>query len=238
MCCGRCCWPRRAQLLPRSGTMHYPWQLAWLLCAVCCVGKATFCCGSRRTQCVAAPAVCNWCTVLQPTRQLHSSRLLPAAVAAPAAPMHLVGAIARIPCGWFWFGGVVSRLAAVAVDVADPSVACESTVCVLTALQAQAAANPWQLLFDIMCIALRSSPVFAVDVVLPGLLLTWLELRARQHGGSSSRPGSSSCCCSSGARQRSTNSSSRHLLQQLLHSHQRQGRPTAAAATANPAAAH
>jgi hypothetical protein len=94
--------------------------------------------------------------------------------------VHLVGAGARVPCGWYWFGGAVSWLLAVAVDVVDPGAACESVLCVLAALQSQAAADPRQLLHDVVYIALCSARVFAVDVVLPGLLLTWLELRARR----------------------------------------------------------
>uniref|UniRef100_A0A383VC38 Uncharacterized protein n=1 Tax=Tetradesmus obliquus TaxID=3088 RepID=A0A383VC38_TETOB len=53
-------------------------------------------------------------------------------------------------------------------------------MCVLAALQSQAAADPKLLLRSIFATALRNSRVFAVDVVLPGLLLTWLELRARR----------------------------------------------------------
>jgi pyruvate/2-oxoglutarate dehydrogenase complex dihydrolipoamide acyltransferase (E2) component len=94
--------------------------------------------------------------------------------------VHVVGSLGRNPSGLYWFGGVVSWLAAVAVDVADPGVTCETIVCVLAALQAQAAADPKLLLHNMMRMCMRSSRVFALDVVLPGLLLTWLELRARR----------------------------------------------------------
>jgi hypothetical protein len=93
--------------------------------------------------------------------------------------IHVVGSLARIPCGWFRFGGAVSWLVAVAVDVVDPGVACESVVCVLLSLQSQMTADPWRLLHYVICSSLRSSRVFAVDVVLPGLLLTWLELEGQ-----------------------------------------------------------
>jgi hypothetical protein len=37
-------------------------------------------------------------------------------------PVHLVGSLGRNTTGLYWFGGIVSWLAAVAVDVADPNV--------------------------------------------------------------------------------------------------------------------
>jgi hypothetical protein len=94
--------------------------------------------------------------------------------------VHLVGSLGRNPFGLYWFGGVLSWVAAVAVDVADPGATCESIVCVLAALQTQAAANPRLFMHNIARMCVRSSRVFALDVVLPGLLLTWLELRARR----------------------------------------------------------
>jgi hypothetical protein len=97
--------------------------------------------------------------------------------------VHLVGAVARVPCLWYWFGGVVSWLAAVAVDVADPGVTCETIVCVLAAVQAEMTEQPQWFIKEVMFVAVRSSRVFALDVVLPGMLLTWLELRARRAWG-------------------------------------------------------
>jgi hypothetical protein len=94
--------------------------------------------------------------------------------------VHLVGAVARVPCLWFWIGGVVSWLAAVAVDVADPGVTCETIVCVLAALQKEMTEQPLWFMNEVIWVAVYSSRVFALDVVLPGLLLTWLELRARR----------------------------------------------------------
>jgi hypothetical protein len=101
--------------------------------------------------------------------------------------VHFVGAATRIPVGWYWFGGVLSCLVLAAVDVVDSNGSCgQSPACLLSALQAHAAEDMWQkkdmwqLLQNVLVATLRSSRVFAVDVVLPGLLLTWLELRARR----------------------------------------------------------
>jgi hypothetical protein len=95
--------------------------------------------------------------------------------------VHFVGAITRIPVGWYWSGGIMSWLAMATVDVLDPGRGCgQSPSCLISALQTQAAGDKWLLLHNIMATTLRSSRVFALDVVLPGLLLTWLELRARR----------------------------------------------------------
>jgi hypothetical protein len=95
--------------------------------------------------------------------------------------VHFVGAATRIPVGWYWFGGVLSWLALAAVDVVDSNGTCgQSPACLLSAVQAHASEDAWLFVQSILVTTLRSVRVFAVDVVLPGLLLMWLELRARR----------------------------------------------------------
>uniref|UniRef100_A0A383VGI1 Uncharacterized protein n=1 Tax=Tetradesmus obliquus TaxID=3088 RepID=A0A383VGI1_TETOB len=66
-----------------------------------------------------------------------------------------------------------------AVDVVDPGGGCaQALACLMSALQSHTARGKWLLLHNILDTVLRNNRVFAVDVVLPGLLLTWLELRA------------------------------------------------------------
>jgi hypothetical protein len=90
-----------------------------------------------------------------------------------------LGTVSCTPAGWFWIGGSVSWLVAVAVDTLNAVGSCGmSPACLL--LSASQAASPMHLLGNMISMCMRSSRVFAVDVVLPGLLLTWLELRARR----------------------------------------------------------
>lgn len=94
--------------------------------------------------------------------------------------IHVVTALVRTPAMYYWIGGVVCHLAAAAVEVADRTASCDHSLSCLLSRFKEAADSPSMLLQRIALTAAGNSKLFLVDVALPGLVLSWYELRARR----------------------------------------------------------
>lgn len=96
--------------------------------------------------------------------------------------INVTAVVALTPACWYWFGGVLCWLVGAAADVADPgSATCgHSLPCLLAAMHDKIVGNPAQFMLSTIVTAVGNNTVLLVDVVVPGVLLTWLEVKSRR----------------------------------------------------------